>query len=544
MLFAIASVLILGTGYFTSQYLARDLQGHLQTETNRLAYSRVLLSTRLLGEAVLKNDYAEIKQVIDGLSDDSEISCVQYRDGKTLISSQASNEPCQPLTDEGLFSMTLSEEHSHEGDAHTGETEPAVEKKVLEVAVKGEYSRRMSEKVKYPFLILGVEFIAALLILGLYFSLSSRALSQFLVRSFRKIALGEKVETPRSILLEGKPIEQSLAEIERNLLEYQRLVSERVESETLVKVAAQISHDVRAPLGAMELIVGSLNSVSNEQREILKVSMKRIRDISDSLLSKQSQIKGFVSTTTVQAMAQSIEPLKEMIPSVTVTEILREKELIKPATIRFHWHPLYQEAVVKLQPTEWARMLSNLFNNAMESMAARGGDITVTESLDTMYILSIQDQGSGISSEDLDRIGTFGVTIGKTEGKGIGLHHAIQTVRSWGGDLRIESKVGEGTLVRLMIPVHSSEAMNAVGVSWKQKRVIALGLKEKELQEVRAQSEFIYAFDSIDEFRKYYGQNFADLDQVVFVLHSSASDHGWNTLVQELGLSSQVSYFS
>jgi signal transduction histidine kinase len=541
--FSIMTVVLLGTGFFTARYLAGDLQNHLQTETNRLAYSRVLLSTHLLDDAISKNDYVEIKRIIEGLSEDSEISCIQYRDDRSLISSHINNVPCKAPAEDGLFSITLgSDEHGANGQAH-------VERKLLEVEVKGESTRRLGRQVKFPFLFLGIEFLVALLLVGLYFTLSNRALSNFLIGSLKKIANGEKPELPRSMLLESKPVEKSLLEIEKNLEDYRQVVSERVESEVLGKVAAQVSHDVRAPLGALELVIGNLKSLSGEDRAIINASMNRIRDISDTVLTIHRQTKTYVNHTPLK---RAVEPPMVKPPAITIDEnlpviemdaaieeIVREKRLTLPDHVRIDYVPGGTVAV-RAEAVELKRILSNLLNNAIDACVETGGVIRLLDRVEEdSFVLTIQDSGKGISADDLSKIGAYGVTIGKTNGNGIGLNHAIETARAWGGDVLLESQLGQGTSVHLTLKTNASSA-----AAWKNRRVIALGLKGRELAEVKEQSEFIHAFYAFAEFRKYYSTNFADLADVVFVVRDSRETGEWTSVLAAVGVSAQMAQFS
>jgi signal transduction histidine kinase len=63
--------------------------------------------------------------------------------------------------------------------------------------------------------------------------------------------------------------------------------------------------------------------------------------------------------------------------------------------------------------------------------------------------VSIQDQGRGIPSEILPRLGELGFTFKKPGGSGLGLHHAKTTLERFGGSLQIKSSLGVGTLIAL-----------------------------------------------------------------------------------------------
>jgi anti-sigma regulatory factor (Ser/Thr protein kinase) len=107
-----------------------------------------------------------------------------------------------------------------------------------------------------------------------------------------------------------------------------------------------------------------------------------------------------------------------------------------------------------IQPTEFKRLLSNLINNSVEAMGDHGKvEVRVSCSEDRSEIkLAIQDNGKGIPSEVLERVGSRGYSFEKNQGSGLGLFHARSSVEAWGGSLDIKSKLGSGTTVTLSIP--------------------------------------------------------------------------------------------
>jgi two-component system sensor histidine kinase HydH len=65
--------------------------------------------------------------------------------------------------------------------------------------------------------------------------------------------------------------------------------------------------------------------------------------------------------------------------------------------------------------------------------------------------VSVRDHGTGISPADLERIFDPFFTT-KENGSGLGLAAVHRIVEDHGGSVRLESKLGEGTTVRLRFP--------------------------------------------------------------------------------------------
>ena len=100
------------------------------------------------------------------------------------------------------------------------------------------------------------------------------------------------------------------------------------------------------------------------------------------------------------------------------------------------------------------QVLLNLFTNAIQAMAGRpdgclrvevrgGGD---------QLALRVADDGAGIAPDVLARIfDPFFST--KAEGSGLGLSVSYAIARAHGGDLRVESELGRGTVFTLLLPI-------------------------------------------------------------------------------------------
>ncbi len=94
----------------------------------------------------------------------------------------------------------------------------------------------------------------------------------------------------------------------------------------------------------------------------------------------------------------------------------------------------------------------NLLNNAVEAMTDGGSlDISI-ERIDNKVQLQVVDTGEGIPPEILQKIFLPFFTT-KDEGVGLGLALVHKIIISHGGSIVVESKEGEGTLFRILLPV-------------------------------------------------------------------------------------------
>jgi|GEM_PF-3009110 len=220
--------------------------------------------------------------------------------------------------------------------------------------------------------------------------------------------------------------------INKNYIKLQAL---EIEKTMLLNQAKQISHDVASPLSAIKMVIGLLKNIDPEVKEILTNSVKRTQMIFDDL--KNSKID--LAPVNIQAC---------------VKEIISEKKIL--------WHGSCEISLddtglknphISAQETELKRIISNILNNSYEAF----GDIENKkiairlENQNEMLQLLISDNGAGIPAHILEKIGTRGFSHGKekhaTAGSGLGTHHAIETITSWGGTFKIASQLGSGTQV-------------------------------------------------------------------------------------------------
>jgi FixJ family two-component response regulator len=99
-------------------------------------------------------------------------------------------------------------------------------------------------------------------------------------------------------------------------------------------------------------------------------------------------------------------------------------------------------------------MISNLINNAVESLSTEPGIITLKMSATEDWCdVIVADNGKGMSSSLIEKImNNMAVTEGKLDGNGIGLAQVRETLTRNKGTLSIRSKRGNGTEMHLKFP--------------------------------------------------------------------------------------------
>lgn len=223
----------------------------------------------------------------------------------------------------------------------------------------------------------------------------------------------------------------------------------QMEKESAVgRVAAQVAHDIRSPLAALDSVLKDVMPLPEEKRLIIRSATARIRDIANSLIENARGLKAagpeIADPAAVELLSSHVEPL------------VTEKRLQFRSKIGIEIESRLDAAsyglFCRIQPTEFSRVLSNLINNAVEAIGERGSVVVSLGAEADQVLVGVRDNGKGIPHGLLAKLGQRGVTHGKASGLGLGLYHAKNAVESWGGRLDISSDVGKGTTLTIALP--------------------------------------------------------------------------------------------
>lgn len=143
--------------------------------------------------------------------------------------------------------------------------------------------------------------------------------------------------------------------------------------------------------------------------------------------------------------------------------LIQEKE--RTSKVRIQLNTSLDTALAYANEHELARILSNILTNSLEAIHNQASglvEISVVDDGD-FWMIVISDNGSGIRSEDLEKIGSKGLSFGEKAqtGNGLGLFSAINYLKSVGGLFSIQSVYGAGTTIRLQILKQENAAIHA-----------------------------------------------------------------------------------
>jgi signal transduction histidine kinase len=275
------------------------------------------------------------------------------------------------------------------------------------------------------------------------------------------------------------------------------------------QVSAQVAHDIRSPLAALEVATRDLTSLPSDTRLLMTQATARIKDMADQFLSRNREL--------VQNFEENHFPQKnKLAPSSLVLmlqEIIQEKKLElsrhKTINIKLSYNEQDAKLIVMVQKLEFQRLISNLLNNAVNA-SKLSGEIEIKLDVKTPFVeVAINDDGIGISPEKLKN-------ILQNRTQGLGLTHARHYIEEFNGTLNIKSIAGQGTCVAINLPLMPQNAVlidddELVRFSWE---LAAKGA-----------SQSIATFGSVDEFIKQHAQ-FSPYTPIYLDSHLGAGEQG------------------
>lgn len=211
------------------------------------------------------------------------------------------------------------------------------------------------------------------------------------------------------------------------------------------RLAAEIAHQLKNPLGIINNAVFSLERGLKDGKKDFSLQMQIIReeiDHSDRILT---QLMGYaqLSEGRVEKLDLSEEldrAIAEVVPpgSTYETKIHRDYGSGLPALL--------------MQRNHLSVVLVNLLQNAREALEERGNITVHAHNGDSSTLqIVIEDDGPGIAFEKLDKIFEAYVTT-KEKGTGLGLAIVKHNVELYGGAVRVESALGKGARFILIFP--------------------------------------------------------------------------------------------
>jgi signal transduction histidine kinase len=224
-------------------------------------------------------------------------------------------------------------------------------------------------------------------------------------------------------------------------------LAERISS--LGHLAAGVAHEIRNPLNAIGMGLQRLkreflppDETKREEyisfTELILKEIRRVNDIIEQFLTLSRPFQLNLKEASLQDLLNHLVTLFQEEASSLGIRLQSDIPSDLPR--------------LAIDPEKLTQALINIMKNGMQAMG-QGGILHVeTKSLKDRVEVTISDSGSGIPPEQMEKIFNYYYTT-KEKGVGLGLPIAHRIIEAHEGQLKIESRVGVGTKVTVMLPI-------------------------------------------------------------------------------------------
>jgi signal transduction histidine kinase len=272
-------------------------------------------------------------------------------------------------------------------------------------------------------------------------------------------------------------LEQAKAEVESAMSELKATQSQLVQQEKLAslgQLTAGIAHEIKNPLNfvnnfsevSIELVDEAIEerSKSQEARDETLVD-EILEDIKSNL--KKVHEHGSRANGIVTSMLQHSRGGSGKKEPTDLNALIKEYVNLSFHGMRAGKNPINVDIILDLDPEikevslikeDFSRVIINLCNNAFDAMKSvktlHAASLRVsTKKQGDKITIEVSDNGPGIPDDIKDKImQPFFTTKKGTEGTGLGLSITHDIVKAHGGELRVESQEGLGTVFRIQLP--------------------------------------------------------------------------------------------
>lgn len=285
-------------------------------------------------------------------------------------------------------------------------------------------------------------------------------------------------ETIQELELKRKAVEESNDALQKSLEELKAAQQQLIQSEkmaSLGELTAGIAHEIQNPLN----FVNNFSDVSTElvdemNEEIEKGNLEDAKQIAQDLKQNLEKINhhGKRAGDIVKGMLQhsrTSSGQKELTDiNALADEYLRlayHGLRAKDKTFNAATKTDYDDSIglIKVIPQDIGRVVLNLITNAFyavterKKLAVEGYEpiVTVTtKKFSDRVEVHVKDNGTGISQKALEKIfQPFFTTKPTGQGTGLGLSLSYDIVKAHAGELKVETKEGEGSEFVIQLPI-------------------------------------------------------------------------------------------
>lgn len=209
------------------------------------------------------------------------------------------------------------------------------------------------------------------------------------------------------------------------------------------------SHEIRAPMNGIIWSIGTIRDDPHSPTHIKSLADDMRAHATNLLETTNNILSAYATDTKSELFKEKVQLKSTVAKAVDFFSLTAKKkgQLVDVGAIP-------DDATIHVNSGQVNRVFSNIISNAIK-YSPEGSVITVRyDDADGMHNISVKDSGIGIPESEISKI-TSGfyrasnATETSVEGSGLGLYLVKKIVDMNGGGLKIESRIGQGTTVRV-----------------------------------------------------------------------------------------------
>ena len=306
--------------------------------------------------------------------------------------------------------------------------------------------------INYNDLSISVESVLiSFIIFGLSFLILQLRVRRLFFERIRQIY--EDLEFETDSLIKTSPIDSDMNSFSRDLEEFVKL--KRTEIETLKKegiyrkeFVGNVAHELKTPLFSVQGYISNLLDGAMDDKELLKKYLKRAEKSVDRLtfIIKDLDLITQLESSTLKLKVTSFDILKLTEEIIEDLEISASKRNIK---IIFNKN-YDKQILVEADKNRIEQVITNLVTNSINYGSEKGTTEISFESNVEKIIVKVNDNGEGISEENMPRLFQrfFRVDVSRSRsqgGSGLGLAIVKHIIDAHNENIYVQSTVGVGS---------------------------------------------------------------------------------------------------